>query len=176
MRYTYALAAIAAATAFATPASAQFATDSTASIDANALLLQPATLQRVDNLNFGTIVATPTATGVVSVDPVSGLRTVAAPLTGSSTDAGGRGRFVGNGLPGAVVNLRVSFPSFLNNVQDATRTVAFSGQLDPASATLARTIGATGVFYVDVGGSITIAVGQMPGQYTGTVTLDADFQ
>ena len=176
MRYTVALAALAATTAFATPAAAQFAPDSTASIEARALLIQPATLQRVDDLNFGTIVATPTASGLVSINPVSGLRTVAAGMTGSSTDVGGRGRFIGNGLPTSIVSLRVSFPSLLNNTQDPTQTVAFSGALDPASTTLSRTIGATGVFYVDVGGSISIAVNQMPGQYSGTVTLDADFQ
>ena len=177
MRYTVALAALAATTAFATPAAAQFVNaDSTASIEARALLIQPATLQRVDDLNFGTIVATPTASGLVTINPVSGLRTVATGMTGSSTDVGGRGRFIGNGLPTSIVSLRVSFPSLLNNTQDPTQTVAFSGALDPASATLSRTIGATGVFYVDVGGSISIAVNQMPGQYSGTVTLDADFQ
>ncbi len=176
MRYKFALAALAATTAFATPAAAQFVPDSTASIEARALLIQPATLQRVDDLNFGTIVATPTASGVVSINPVTGLRSVGPTLTGSSTDVGGRGRFIGNGLPGNVVNLRTTFPTFLNNVQDPTQTVAFAAQLDPASATLSRTIGLTGVFYVDVGGSITIAVNQMPGQYTGTLTVDADFQ
>ncbi|WP_300973255.1 DUF4402 domain-containing protein [Sphingomonas sp. LHG3406-1] len=177
MRFTYALAALAATTAFAAPASAQsFTADSSASIQARALLIQPATIQRVRDLSFGTIVASPTATGVVSVDADTGLRSVDPALTGSTSDVGSNGRFIGNGLPGQVVNLRVSFPSLLTNVQDGSQAVAFTGSLDSASTGLTRTIGLTGVFYVDVGGSIAIGLNQMPGQYEGTVTIDADFQ
>lgn len=183
MRTFLTFAALAATTAFAAPAAAQaadpappFTIDSQASIKARALLIQPATIQRVRDLSFGTIVASPTATGVVSIDADTGLRTVPDGLTGSTSDVGSSGRFVGNGLPGHVVNLRVAFPKLLTNVQDGSQAVAFTGTLDAASTSLSRTIGLTGVFYVDVGGSITIAEKQMPGQYEGTVTIEADFQ
>lgn len=178
MRYTLAFAALAAATAFAAPAAAQstFTVDSQASIEARALLIQPATIQRDRDLSFGSIVATPAASGTVTIDPDSGLRAIAGAGLTAGSDVGTNGRFLGNGLPQQVVNLRVSFPTMLVNVQDNTQAVAFTGNLDTASTTGSRTIGLTGVFYVGVGGQIAIATNQMPGQYTGTVTLDADFQ
>ena len=178
MRYTLALAALAAATVFSAPASAQFVSpDSSASVQARALLIQPATIQRDRDLSFGTIVATPTASGTVDINPDTGLRTISgANLTAGPSDVGTNGRFIGNGLPQQVVNLRVTFPSMLLNVQDNSQSVAFTGALDTASAGLARTIGLTGVFYVGVGGQIAVVANQMPGQYSGTVLLDADFQ
>jgi hypothetical protein len=177
MRYSLAFAALAATTAFAAPAAAQtFTTDSQASIQARALLIQPATIQRDRDLSFGSIVATPAASGTVTIDPNSGLRAIAGAGLTAGTDVGSNGRFLGNGMPQQVVNLRITFPTTLVNVQDNSQAVAFSGTLDTASTGLTRTIGLTGVFYVGVGGQIAIAANQMPGQYSGTVTLDADFQ
>lgn len=170
MRSTYALAALAAVTAFASPAAAQ----SSDSIEARALLIQPATLQRVDDLRFGTIIATPAMTGNVTIDANDGSRALTGGLTGSVTDVGGRGRFIGNGTPGQQVTLVTAFPAFLQNSADNTRTVPFTGSVD--SDGLNRTIGATGVFYVGVGGQIVVGVNQMPGLYTGQVTVTANFQ
>lgn len=172
MRFRLALAALAATTAFAAPAAAQ----SSDTIEARALLIQPATLQRVDDLSFGTIIATPLASGTVTINPNTGARTVAAPLVGSGTDVGQRGRFIGNGDVSQDVLITAAFPTFLANQADATRTVGFSGTLDNAAATGTVNTGATSVFYVGVGGTITIAAGQMPGLYTGQVTVTADFQ
>jgi len=172
MRYFIAFAALAATTAIAAPAAAQ----STASIRADALLIQPATLQRVDDLSFGTIIATPTASGPVTIDPNSGARTLAAGLTGSTTDVGNRGRFIGNGFTNQNVDLNVSFPAYLSNLADATKTVEFAGTLDADATDLAVNTGATGVFYVGVGGTITIDANQMPGLYRGEVTVTATFQ
>lgn len=175
MRFLLAAAALAATTAFAAPAAAQSApVSSSDSIQARALLIQPATIQRVDDLSFGTIVATPSSTGTVTINPNDGSRTVAAPLVGSTADVGQRGRFIANGLPNQPVNLVATFPAYLQNTADLTRTVAFSGSLDNDGTS--RVIGATGVFYVGVGGTITIAANQMPGLYTGEVTVTAQFQ
>jgi hypothetical protein len=178
MRTFLTVAALAATTAFATPAFAQSApVTSSDSIEARALLIQPATIQRVDDLSFGTIVATPSASGNVTIDANTGLRVVGAGLTGSVSDQGKRGRFIGNGVPLSSVDLTAVFPSVLVNTADNSAGVTFSGgSLDLASASGTRVIGPTGVFYVGVGGTITIATNQMPGLYTGTVTLTADFQ
>lgn len=173
MRFFVALAALAATTALATPAAAQVVSSSD-TIEARALLIQPATLQALDDLSFGTIVATPSTTGTVTIDPDSGSRTLTGGLTGSSVDLGQRGRFIGNALPGGLVTLVTAFPTFLQNANDLTRTVAFTGSVD--SGGLNRTIGLTGVFYVGVGGQITIAANQMPGLYSGDVTITANFQ
>lgn len=178
MRTSLAFAALAATTAFAAPAAAQTVpVSSSDSIEARALLIQPATIQRVDDLSFGTIVATPSASGNVTINADTGLRVVGAGLTGSVSDQGQRGRFIGNGVPLSQVTLTAAFPTVLVNTADNSAGVTFSaGSLDLASATGTRIIGPTGVFYVGVGGTITIATSQMPGLYTGTVTLTADFQ
>lgn len=178
MRYLLAFAAFAATTAFATPAAAQASDPSTDSdtIEASALLIQPATIQGIDNLSFGTIIATATASGNVSINPNTGARTLAAGLTGSAVDVGQRGRFLGNGLPTQAVQLTANFPTFLSNEDDLTQTVEFAGTLDTNSAGGTITIGNTGVFYVGVGGTITIDAGQMPGRYSGEVEVTADFQ
>lgn len=177
MRTFLTFAALAATTAFATPAFAQAVPVSNSdSIEARALLIQPATIQRVDDLSFGAIVATPSATGNVSIDANTGLRTVAVGLTGSVSDLGQRGRFIGNGIPLSRVDLVAAFPTMLTNTADGTAAVNFTGTLDLLSGTGSRIIGPTGVFYVGVGGTIAIATNQMPGLYTGTVTLTANFQ
>jgi hypothetical protein len=176
MRYFFA-AALAASTAFATPAFAQAVTgQSSDTVDVSALLIQPATLEKTDDLSFGMIVATNTQSGTVTINPDTGARTVSAPLVGSATDVGGRGRLVGSGMPNQPVLVTASFPTFLQNVADVSRTVAFSGKLDTQSDSGTFQIGATGAFFVGVGGTISIVAGQMPGLYSGQVTVTADFQ
>lgn len=178
MRFSLAFAALAASTAFATPAFAQATLPSSDSdvIQATALLIQPATIQGVDDLSFGTLIATATGAGNVTINPNTGARTVPAGITGSGVDVGQRGRFLGNGLPTQEVQLTANFPAFLSNEDDPTQTVEFSGLLDTAAQTGTITIGNTGVFYVGVGGTITIDAGQMPGRYSGEIEVTADFQ
>jgi hypothetical protein len=173
MRLSLSLAALAAATALATPAAAQV-TSGPASIRAEALLIQPATIAGLDDLSFGTIVSSPTDSGTVTINPNTGLRSSTGTLTLSTAGQGSRGRFIGNGNPLQNVTLVARFPTELNNEDDPTATVAFNGTID--SAGLSRRIGATGVFYVGVGGTITINTSQMPGLYSGLVELTANFQ
>lgn len=178
MRTFTMFAALAASTAFATPAFAQATLPSTDNdtIEASALLIQPATIQGIDDLSFGTLIATATAAGNVTINANTGARTVPTGITGSSTDVGQRGRFLGNGLPTQEVRLVVNFPTFLTNEDVTTETVEFAGSLDAAAADGIINIGNTGVFYVGVGGTITIDAGQVPGRYSGLVELTANFQ
>lgn len=183
MRFQLALAAAAAATALASPAFAQNASlpsTSTDNIEATALLIQPATLQGLDNLDFGTLIASPTAAGTVSinandVNSIRVINTTAGTLT-AGAGAASRGRFVGNGLPTQNVDLVTTFPSTLINQDDPTVTMPFSGSLDTNAADGSLTIGSTGVYYIYVGGTITVAPNQMPGRYSGLVEVTANFQ
>ncbi len=189
MRFLLGFAALAATTAFTVPAAAQTVTPpppaslpskDSGSIDATALLIQPATIEGLDNLDFGTLIASPTASGLVAVsanDP-SSLRTItvnAGTLTAGAGSAK-RGRLVGNGLPTQVVNITRTFPSTLVNQDDPTATMPFSGALNTDAEDGSVTIGSTGVFYIYVGGTLTVAPQQMPGLYSGTVLVNADFQ
>jgi hypothetical protein len=182
MRNLLTFAALAATTAFSAPAFAQASLPSSDSgqIEATALLIQPATLQGVDNLDFGTLIASTDASGVVSVDAndVNSVRAFAV-NTGTLVAGAGaarRGRLIGNGLPTQNVNLSWTFPTRLVNQDDPTATMVFTGQVDTNAADKRVTIGATGVFYVYVGGSIAVSAGQMPGRYSGLVEVTADFQ
>jgi hypothetical protein len=182
MRTLNLLAALAATSAFATPAFAQASLPSEDSdtIEATALLIQPATLQGLDNLDFGTLIASPTASGTVSIDAddVNSVRTIVQ-TTGTLTAGAGsalRGRFVGNGLPTQAVNIDWNFPTTLVNQDDPTATMPFSGELNSNAFDGSLTIGSTGVFYVYVGGTITVSPSQMPGRYSGLVEVTAEFQ
>jgi hypothetical protein len=185
MRNFLTFAAFAAATAFTAPAFAQTApapapaslpSSDNDTIEASALLIQPATIQGIEDLSFGTIIATATASGNVTISPSDGSRTLAAGLTGSSVDVGQRGRFLGNGLPTQEVRISAVFPDFLANEDNLTDTVEFVGSLDSNVVNGSLVIGNTGVFYIGVGGTITIDAGQAPGRYSGDVKVTADFQ
>ncbi len=128
MRTFLTVAALAATTAFAAPAVAAPSSDT---ISANALLIQPATLQRVDDLNFGTIIATPASSGTVTVAP-DGTRSIVVGSGSLTTGPGAavRGRFVGNGNPTGNVLVTASFPTYLSNTSDLTKTVGFTGTLE----------------------------------------------
>jgi hypothetical protein len=173
MRFHLALAALAATTAFAAPAAAQ----NRDSIKAEALIIQPATLQGLENLSFGTIIATRTASGTVTINPNTGERTASnAQLVLSDTGPGNRGRFLGNGDLQQEVPLAVTFPTRLSNVSDRTRVVEFVGVLDDEAEDRSVNTGDTGIFYIGVGGTITIDPDQMPGLYDGDIFVTANFQ
>ena len=189
MRTFLGFAALAATTAFAAPAAAQTVTppppaslpsNDSGQIDARALLIQPATIQGLDNLDFGTLIASPTASGSVAVsanDP-SAVRVFAVNAGSLTAGAGNavRGRLVGNGLPTQIVNITRTFPATLVNQDDPTATMPFTGALNSDAEDGSVTIGSTGVFYVYVGGTLTVAPQQMPGLYSGTVLVNAEFQ
>nr|WP_314441493.1 DUF4402 domain-containing protein [uncultured Sphingomonas sp.] len=182
MRNFLAFAALAASTAFiAVPAAAQNATlpsQDNGQIEATALLIQPATLEGLDNLDFGTLIASPTAAGTVNVNANTSARTITVNAGTLTAGAGSalRGRLVGNGLPTQIVNITRTFPLVLVNQDDPTATMPFSGVLNSDAEDGSVTIGSTGVFYVYVGGTLTVAPQQMPGRYSGVVTVNADFQ
>ena len=77
MRFKTALAALAASAAFASPAAAQVVT-SNAQAEARGTILQPLSLSRDQDLDFGTILVDPLgAGGSVAIDADDGSRSVA---------------------------------------------------------------------------------------------------
>jgi spore coat protein U-like protein len=76
MRLNICLAALAATAAFASPAAAQVVT-STAQAEARGTILQPLSLSRVQDLDFGTNLVDPLgAAGSVTIDADNGNRSV----------------------------------------------------------------------------------------------------
>ena len=171
MRLNMYLAAVAATLVAATPAVAATATRS-ATAEARGVVLQPLTLTKVTDLDFGTVAGSNIA-GNVTVDADSGVRTagggvIAAPSTFS------RGRFDGLGQAGQTVGLTLTPPTG-NVLVSGSNTVAVNSMsLDAGGAT--RVIGSGGNFTVYIGGDFGIAANQPNGTYSALFTLTADYQ
>ena len=97
---------------------------------------------------------------------VQGATKTVAPAGGG---AGGSAQFTISGLAGAEVDITVPATVTVSNT-GATMTVT----LDPGATAGTQTLDATtGNHIVHVGGSVTAAPAQTPGDYTGTFTITA---
>ena len=171
MRFTVYLAAAAATLAVATPAVAQQAS---ANALAKGVVVQPLTLAKVQDLDFGTVVGS-AASGNVVIDADTGGRTVGGGVTGVPSFPGDRGLFTGAGTSGQTVVLSLSAPAVLVSQSNPLDTITVTSMgLD--SGGLTRVIGASGIFQVGVGGNFAIAANQPAALYQATFTLTADYQ
>lgn len=176
MRIKFFLAALAATTAFATPAFAQSTGSDTATAEARGLVLQPLTLTKVDDLDFGTILAS-TVAGSVTIDEDTGGRSVAGGVTAVASNVGDRALFAGAGTPGQQVSLTLTQPvgGVLVSTSNSSDTITVSSLVLDNGGLGTRTIGALGAFQVGVGGSFAIAAGQPNGLYTADFDLTANY-
>ena len=180
MRSKLTLAALAATVAFATPAFAQTVV-ADGDPQARGVVLQPLTLTKLDDVNFGTVLAQG-ATGVggtVTINADNGNRTFggAGGVTPVSTDVGNRGLFQGTGDAGETVILDLTPPAGGVLAGPGTATIGvLSFGLDSAGADGdPRIIPSGGTFMVGVGGTFDIAAGQANGVYTADFTLTAQY-
>jgi hypothetical protein len=170
MRYSICLAALAATLATATPALAQQAS---AQAEARGVVLQPLTLVRVQDLDFGTIVGP--AAGSVTINPDTGARSVVG-VTGVPSFPGDRGLFTGNGTAGSDVILTLNAPTVLISQSNPLDTITVSSMVLDQGNLTTRTIPAGGVFQVGVGGTFAIAANQPAALYSANFDLTADYQ
>lgn len=173
MRFKFALAALAATVAFASPATAQVVT-STDSAEARGTVLQPLTLTRFQDLDFGTVLGS-AVLGSVTIDADDGDRTVTGGVAEVGINNGQRAIFTGSGPAGDAVDLVLTQPAGGLLYRDATTTLAGVLVLDQGGATT-RTIDAVGAFAVGVGGTFNIAANQPAGVYVATFDLTAVYQ
>jgi hypothetical protein len=172
MRYNICLAALAATLVTASPALAQQAS---ATAEARGVVVQPLTLAKVQDLDFGTVVGS-AVSGTVDIDPDSGARTVSGGVTGVPSYPGDRALFQGAGTSGQDVLLTLSPPAVLvSQSNPADLIVVNSMTLDNGNATT-RTIDVTGIFTVGVGGNFAIAANQPAALYSANFDLTADYQ
>lgn len=171
MRYT-ALPALAAALLAASPAFA--GTADTATAEARGTVLQPLTITRLSDLDFGWVVSTANA-GTVSIDPDSGTRSTTGGVTAVANYPGNRAKFAGAGTVGNAVLLTLTQPGVLVSQTNPADTVGASLTLDNGGATT-RYVGTSSTFLVGVGGDFNIAANQPNGVYTANFDLTADYQ
>jgi hypothetical protein len=174
MRFSVSLAALAATLIVATPASAQQAT-ATGIAKAKGVVVQPLTLTKIQDLDFGTVVSSSTA-GSVTINPDTGFRTTTPGVTGVPSYPGDRGLFQGNGTPSNTVQLALSGPSVLISTTNPLDTVTASNWLLDSGNSTTRTIGSTGLFNVGVGATFGIGANQPAGLYQADFTVTAVYQ
>lgn len=172
MRKSLCLAALAASALSATPALAQQAS---ATAEARGVVLQPLTLARVQDLDFGTVVGSAVA-GTVSIDADTGARSVTGGVTGVPSFPGDRALFQGAGTSGQDVVLSLNAPTLLISTSNPLDTITVNSMVLDAGNATTRTIGVTGIFQVGVGGDFAIAANQPAGLYTANFDLTADYQ
>lgn len=173
MRFKIAFAALAASAAFASPAAAQVVT-STDTAEARGTVLQPLTLSRFQDLDFGTVLGS-AVLGTVTIDAGNGNRTVAGGVAEVGINNGQRAIFTGSGPAGDTVDLTLTQPAGGLLYRDATTSLAGVLVLDQSGATT-RTIDSAGAFAVGVGGTFTIAANQPAGVYAADFDLTAEYQ
>lgn len=138
------------------------------------MVLQPLTLTKVRNLDFGTVIGS-SAPGTVTINADTGSRSVGGGVIGAPNYPGNRGVFQGAGQSGQPVLLALSAPTLLISTTNAANILKVTGlRLDSGGAT--RTIDATQAFTVGVGGYFVIAANQPNGLYSASFDLTADYQ
>ncbi|MEP7130179.1 MAG: DUF4402 domain-containing protein [Sphingomicrobium sp.] len=172
MRFTVYLAAAAATFAVATPAVAQQAS---ANALAKGVVVQPLTLAKVQDLDFGTVVGS-AVSGNVTIDADTGGRTVGGGVTAVPSYPGGRGLFQGAGTAGQTVQLSLSAPAVLVSQSNPLDLIAVNSMVLDGGNSTTRVIGLSGIFDVGVGGDFAIAANQPAALYQATFTLTADYQ
>ena len=176
MRLKICLAALVATSAFASPAFSQVVSD-TATAEARGLVLQPLTLTKVDDLDFGTILAS-TVVGSVAIDADTGNRTVSGGVTPVASNVGQRAVFAGAGTAGQQVDLVLTPPvgNVLVSTSNPADVIVISSMLLDSGNATTRMIDVTGAFQVGVGGDFAIAAGQPNGFYSANFDLTANYQ
>jgi hypothetical protein len=138
----------------------------TATID----LLSPLTIQKLQDLDFGTVAVT--AAGTAVIDPVAN----SISTTGGLVAAGGTPHaalFRGAASQNSVVNIKLPKQPITLTRVGGTETVTVSNfTLDgPTKRQMAQAT----TFDIRVGATLTVPAGQMAGQYTGTFDVTAQY-
>jgi len=174
MRFKICFAALAATVVAASPA---FAQQASATAEARGRVLQPLTLSKAFDLDFGTVSGDPTNPGTVVVgvtNPASPTRTQTGAVT-LVPSVWQPAEFDGAGEPGRAVTVTLNPPATL--VNGANSINVNSMVLDTCNCTTdTRTVDGAGAFKVYVGGDFAIAANQASGLYTANFDVTADYQ
>jgi hypothetical protein len=162
--------AIGAVMALAAPAQAAPVAASP-SAQAQALILVPLTLTKVDDLDFGTVISSPIS-GTVVIPADGSARSAAGGVTLVPSDPGLRARFAGAGSPGRLVIINATNPGTLSNGLGDTVTI-LALTLDGSPI---RTIDpTTRAFFFHVGGILQINANQAEGLYSAQFDVTAEY-
>ena len=142
--------------------------------NATATIIQAISIDKVADLNFGKIIADPTAAGQVAIQ-TDGSRTIAAGNVvlfdqGSNHQAAS---FKTIGSPGAAYYLVLPADGSVSLTgPSGSDPMTIEGFVHSATGTLDAT---TGEEIFKVGAKLNVGANQAPGQYTGTFTVTAAY-
>jgi hypothetical protein len=162
-------ALVAAALLLLVPSTAE-AAPITSTLDTSVTLLSPNTLQKLEDLDFGTIGQT--AAGTAIINPITNTES----STGGVLALGGTphaARFQGVATKHSVVNIKLPNQPVTLTRSGGTETVTVSNfTLDGPS----KKVMADGtIFQIRVGATLTVAAAKTPGLYTGTFNVTAQY-
>jgi hypothetical protein len=172
IRKFFIAAAIAAAAAPVPALAAPVAATTDAS--GKALILVPLKLTKVDDLEFGTMIASGVS-GTVALNATTGTRTFAGGVTGVPSAAGHRAVFAGAGTGGQQVIVTIIPPVQLTNTGGDTIDV-LALTLDNGGNPIRTIDPVTKAFFVGVGGILLINANQPDGDYSSTFQVTANYQ
>ena len=185
--------AMGAALALTLCAPAQASEVASATGTTQAVVVAPATIVKVQDMSFGRIVARPQP-GTVTVSGATGACTVTGPILEVGTCR--QAIFAGMGTRN--MRARISLDSVVNltgpgqaMVLDQVflsndSTISFSGNPNANGQGIGLTQGngnqrytitsPTGIFTLKVGGRLNVNANQLPGIYTGSITVTVQYQ
>ncbi len=176
-----AMVALAFAALLATPAEAKGSRIAVQAI-AKAIVVTQLSFFKVDDLNFGKIIAGTTA-GTVTVTP-TGSRSATGGVKLATDVSVKPARFAGKGSPNQTVVIAVTSNTAtltrVGGTQKMTMDTFVIGSTPTANLTttpLAFRIAApTGIFTFPVGATLRVGANQTPGTYTGSFTITLNYQ
>lgn len=142
-----------------------------AAANGSATVLHPVTLVKNQDMDFGILAVTTSGTAVL--DPATG----AVSTTGGVMRLGGTptaALFTGAASGGSVVNIKFANQTVTLTRIGGTQTIALSNfTMDGPSK---RVMAQNSSFQFHVGGTLTLATGQVEGTYVGTFSVTAQYQ
>ena len=186
MRFTVSLAALAATLAVAAPVAAAPTATVTATGNpiAKGVVVLPLTLSKTADLDFGTVIASTTTPGSVTISADDGSRSVTGGVIGVPNYPGNRAIFQGAGTATQNVLLTLQAPAVLSNGSNSITVSSMvfdsAGASAPNGVTgyleTTRVINGTGAFSIGVGGTFAIAANQPNGLYSAPFIVTAEYQ
>ncbi len=159
-----ALTALAAIALLVPAGSAMAQNSATASATATATIITPITLTNTVDLQFGNVVASPTA-GTIVVD-VAGARTWTGGATGISGLPVSAAAFTVGGGANRTFTITLPASTTITNGTNNMTVDTFTSSLGASSA-----LDGTGAAALAVGGRLTVGANQDTGTYTGTFSV-----
>lgn len=160
--------AVIAIAVFAT-SSVHAATQATA--NASATVLSPISISKVDDMNFGSFVAGPSASGSVTLTAASSTSRSGTGVVLDTGSTGSAAKFSITGLSNGVFSITLPTSVTLTATGGTMTVDTFTTDLSPTAATLS----AGGLADMYVGATLQVGAAQADGTYTGTFDVSVDY-